>query len=77
VIRLVAAPLVALALVVPLGLTGLARQVGVLQVAVPTAVLTSIIAARYDADPRMVAGTVLVTSLASLVTVTALLSWMI
>jgi predicted permease len=76
VIRLVVAPLLALILVVPLGLTGLARQVGVLQVAVPTAVLTSIIAARYDTEPRLVAGTVMVTSLVSLITITALLSWM-
>ena len=73
-LRLVVAPLLGLLLVVPLGLTGLARQVGILQVAVPTAVLTSIIAARYNTEPGLVAGTVMVTSLASLLTVTALLT---
>jgi len=75
-LRLGLAPLLALALAIPLGLTGLARQVGVLQAAVPTAVTASIIASRFDSEPNQVAGSVLVTSLASLITVTALLSWM-
>jgi predicted permease len=70
------APLLALVLAIPLGLSGLARQVGVLETAVPTAVTASIIASRYDSEPDQVAGTVLVTSLASLITVTALLTWM-
>jgi hypothetical protein len=74
--RLGLAPLLALALAIPLGLSGLARQVGVLQAAVPTAVTASIIASRYDAEPNLVAGSVLVSSLVSLVTVTALLTWM-
>jgi hypothetical protein len=76
VLRLVVAPLLGFLLVLPLGLTGLARQVGILQVAAPTAVLTSIIAARYNTEPGLVAGTVMVTSLASLLTVTALLTLM-
>jgi len=75
VLRLVAAPLFGLLLATMLGLTGLARQVGLLAAAVPTAVLASIIAARYDTEPGLVAGTVMVTSIASLITVTALLSW--
>ena len=75
-LRLGLAPLLALGLAVPLGLTGLARQVGVLQTAVPTAVMASVIAARYDAEPDLVAGSVMVTSLLSLITVAALLSWM-
>jgi len=74
-LRLIAAPLLALALALPLGLTGLARQVGVVETAVPTAVMASIIAGRYDTEPNLVAGTIMVTSLASLVTVTLLLSW--
>jgi malate permease and related proteins len=76
VLRLGLAPLLALVLAIPLGLTGLARQVGVLEVAVPTAVTASIIASRYDSEPNLVAGSVLVSSVVSLVTVTALLSWM-
>jgi malate permease and related proteins len=75
-LRLGLAPLLALVLAVPLGLTGLARQVGILQAAVPSAVTASIIAARYNSEPNQVAGSVLVTSLVSLLTVTAVLSWM-
>jgi predicted permease len=75
-LRLIVAPLLAMLYARPLGLTGLARQVGVLQAAAPTAVMTSIVAGRYDVEPNLVAGTILASSLASLVTVTALLSWM-
>jgi len=75
-LRLGLAPMLALALAIPLGLSGLARQVGVLQAAVPTAVTASILASRYDSEPNQVAGSVLVSSLISLITVTALLSWM-
>jgi predicted permease len=77
VLRLVVAPLLAILLVIPLGLTDLARQVAIVEVAVPTAVLASILAARYNTEPSLVAGTVLVTSLASLLTLTLLLSWML
>jgi hypothetical protein len=76
-LRLGLAPLLALILAIPLGLSGLARQVGILQAAVPTAVTASIIASRYDSEPHQVAGSVLVSSLVSLITVTALLSWMV
>jgi predicted permease len=76
VLRLLVAPSLALLLSIPLGLTGLAQQVGVLQCAVPTAVTASVIADRFDAEPNLVAGAVLVSSVGSLITVTALLSWM-
>ncbi|MGQ9767102.1 MAG: AEC family transporter [Anaerolineae bacterium] len=74
-LRLIVAPAVAALLVIPLGLSGLARQVAILETAVPTAVVTSIIASQYESEPAFVASTVLVSSLASLVTVTALLTW--
>ncbi|MGE5603290.1 MAG: AEC family transporter [Nitrososphaerales archaeon] len=76
VLSLVAAPLLAALYVIPLGVTGLARQVGILETAVPTAVSASIVATRYDSEPALVSGTVLVTSLLSLVTVTLVLYWM-
>jgi predicted permease len=76
-LRLLAAPAVAMGLAPLLGLEGLARQVGVLQNAVPSAVMTSILAGRYDTEPNLVAGSILISSLASLVTLTALLYWML
>lgn len=75
--RLIIAPIFAFALVIPLGLTGLPRQVAIVETAVPTAVLTGIIASQYEAEPGLVASTILVTSLVSLVTVTALLTWIL
>ena len=77
VMRLILAPMLAFALVIPLGLTGLPRQVAIVETAVPTAVMTSIIASQYEAEPGLVASIVLVTSLVSLVTVTALLAWIL
>lgn len=74
-LRLVVAPLIAILLARPLGLTGLGRQVGILQTAPPTAVTASIIATHYDTEPGLVASSVLVTSLLSLITVTLLLTW--
>ena len=42
----------------------------------PAAVTANIIASRYDTEPNLVAGSVLVSSLLSLVTITILLSLM-
>lgn len=75
--RLIIAPLFSFMLVIPLGLTGLARQVAIIETAVPTAVLTGIIASQYEAEPGLVASVILVTSLASLITITVLLTWIL
>ncbi|MCX7670802.1 MAG: AEC family transporter, partial [Anaerolineae bacterium] len=61
-------------LVVPFGLTGLPRQVSILEAAVPTAVMSNIVASRYNSGPNIVAGSVLVTSVFSLITITVLLT---
>ena len=74
-LSLLVAPLLAALYVMPLGITGLARQVGILESAVPTAVSSTIVATRYDSEPALVSGTVLVTSLLSLITVTLTLYW--
>ena len=76
VVRLVVAPLLAVILTIPLGLTGAPRQVAILEAAVPAAVTANIIASRYDTEPNLVAGSVLVSSLPSLMTITILLSLM-
>lgn len=74
-LSLFAAPALAALYVIPLGVTGLARQVGILETAVPTAVSSAIVATRYDSEPALVSGTVLVTSVFSLITVTLVLYW--
>jgi len=55
------------------GLQGLSRQVCILETAMPTAVMTTALATEYDADPGFVTNVVLMTTLASTVTVTVLL----
>ena len=73
-IKLLVAPAIALLISPLFGLEGLARDVGVLQSAMPTAVLTTIIAIEYDAEAAFVTGAVLVTTLLSPFTLTPLLA---
>jgi malate permease and related proteins len=75
-VRLIVAPVLAALLTIPLGLTGVPRQVSILEAAVPAAVTANIIASRYDTEPNLVAGSVLVSSLLSLIIITILLSLM-
>ncbi len=75
-IRLIVAPVLAALLTIPIGLTGVARQVSILEAAVPAAVTANIIANRYETEPNLVAGAVLASSLLSLLTITLLLSLM-
>ncbi|HET7010268.1 MAG TPA: AEC family transporter [Anaerolineales bacterium] len=72
--RLVASPLIALGVAAVYGLTGVARQAGVLEAGMPTAVLASILANRYDSDPDFVAGAVLLSTLLSPISLTVLLA---
>ncbi len=72
--RLVVAPALAWLLAGAIGLQGLAHDVTVIESAMPTAVITTILATEYDSDPPFAAMAVLVTTLASLVTVTVLLN---
>ncbi len=65
------------ALLAPLfGLTGVARQAGVLQASMPTAVLAAILASEYDVEPGFVTSVVLLTTLASPLTLTPLMAWL-
>jgi predicted permease len=73
-IRLVASPLVAWALCSLIGIGGLERQVLIVQAAMPTAVMSTVLATEFDAAPRLVAATVLVTTLLSMFTLSVVLS---
>ncbi len=66
--RLLVAPLVAMALCALLGVTGPERGVLILQSAMPTAVMATVLATEFDASPRLVATIIFVTTLLSLLT---------
>lgn len=72
-VRLVASPVVALALCWLLGIDGLERQVLVLQSAMPTAVITTVLATEFNAAPALVAASVLFSTLASVVTLSVVI----
>lgn len=72
-IRLGASPLVAVALCQWMGISGIERQVMILQASMPTAVVATVLATEFAAAPRLVAAAVLVSTLASMVTVSIVL----
>jgi predicted permease len=74
-VRLIGGPIIAALLVIPFGLTGVERSAGIIQAAMPAAVLTSIIALEHDIVPNFVTTTVLFSTLISLITLTLVLSW--
>jgi len=72
--RLVIGALVGWGLTIALGIDGVAREVMIVGAAMPTAVFTTLTAAQFDARPRFVTDVVVVSTLASIVTVTAVLA---
>jgi hypothetical protein len=74
VLALVVTPLLALGAGKVLGLTGVARQAAIVQAGMPSAVLTTILALEFDVAPSFVTACVLVSTLASPVTVTLLIA---
>ena len=73
-VRLLGGPILAAVLAIPFGLTGLVRSTGIVQASMPAAILTVIIALEYDLVPGLVTTTVLFSTLASLVTLTVVLT---
>ena len=73
VIRLGVSPLIALALCQVLGIGGLERQVMILQAAMPTAVVATVLSTEFGAAPRLVAAAVFVSTLVSMVTLSAVI----
>lgn len=72
-LRLVASPALAWLLLPLFHLPTPGQQAAVLEAAMPTAVLTSVIASQFRVEPEFVAGTVLVSTLLSPLTVTPLI----
>jgi predicted permease len=74
--RLVLSPAIGLVLVGLFGLAGPARQAGVLQAAMPAAVINIVLATEYDVEPQFVTSAVFATTLLSPITLTPLLSYL-
>jgi malate permease and related proteins len=75
-IRLIAAPIVAILLSIPFGLEGVARQAGILEASMPTAIISIILASEYDIEPEFVTMAVVTTTLLSPLTLTPLLAYL-
>lgn len=75
-IKLLSGPVLGIVLAGLLGMNGLTRQAVIVEASMPTAVMALVLATEYDTLPRFVAGVVLVSTLASLITVTLLLTYL-
>ncbi|MBN1680403.1 MAG: AEC family transporter [Anaerolineae bacterium] len=73
-LRLVVAPLVMVGLTVVFGLSGLTRNVAIVQAAMPTAVISSVLAAEFGADTQFAMASILTSTLISIVTLSVVLS---
>lgn len=73
ILRLLIGPVLGILLAIPFGLTGVPRGTGILQLAMPAAVLTSLIAMEHKLMPEFVTTTVLLTTILSALTLTLVL----
>jgi hypothetical protein len=73
-LALVGSPLIGFLLAPALGLTGLARQAVLVESAMPSAVITTILALELDVAPRFVTSVVVVSTLVSPLTVSILIA---
>jgi predicted permease len=76
VLSLLISPLLALGSAHLVGLTGPALQASVVQASMPTAVVTTIIALEYDAEPAFVTSVVVATTALSPLTLTLLIAYL-
>jgi predicted permease len=74
--RLLAGPALALGLALVFRLQGVAWQAGVSESAMPTAVVTTVLATEYNVEPSFVSTVVVVSTLLSPITVTPLLAYL-
>ena len=72
-LALVGSPLIGFCLAPLLGLEGITRQAMLVEAAMPSAVITTILALEFDVAPRFVTSVVVVTTLASSITVSLLI----
>lgn len=75
-LRLILSPIVAWFMANALRMPMIGMQAGVLESAMPTAVLASILALQYDSEPDFVTGAILVSTMLSPITLTPLLNFL-
>ncbi len=74
-VRLVGGAIVGLVVATLMGLTGVTRQACVVEHSAPTAVMTSILAMEFGTEPEFVTGAIFASTLASIITMTLLVTW--
>jgi len=75
-VRLVGGAIVGLLVATLMGLTGVTRQACVVEHSTPTAVMTSILAMEFGTEPEFVTGAIFASTLASIITMTLLITWL-
>jgi predicted permease len=75
-IRLLSSPIFAILTATLFGLQGIARKAGIVEASMPTAVVSTVLATEYDADPAFVTTMVFITTLLSPLTLTPLLAYL-
>jgi predicted permease len=73
-LSLIMAPLVAFALASMFGLATQTRQAVVLEASMPAAVVTTLIATEFQAEPKLVTGTVVLSTLLSPITLSIIIA---
>ncbi len=76
-LRMLGGPVVAILLARLVGLSGIAHSVAIMQGSMPTAVNSIVLSTEFETTPDFVAGSVFTTTVASIVTLPALLLWLI
>ena len=74
--RLVASPLVAILLAASFGLSGSARQAGILEASMPSAVMTTVLTSEFEVEPAFMTAVVFTTTLLSPLTLTPILAYL-
>jgi predicted permease len=73
IVRLVVAPLIAFPLAALLGLSGVTRQVCIIEASMPTAVMSGVMATEFGSDAQFATAVILVSTLVSIITLSVLL----
>jgi predicted permease len=75
-VKLVGAAVIGVLLAAAMGLTGITRQTCIVEHATPAGVMTSILALEFGSEPELATGVIFASTLASIATMTLLVSWL-